>query len=380
MPARSVPCPSCGRRVASGRTECAACGADVASSTPTFAMVPVAADPADGRTTSSGSRPRRPKAAVIPEPGDPVAVAPADHAAPAPLPDAERAASEEADPGSRPVDADLAALLASASTARRDADAILEPSLGAVPPPDPVRRAGAYLPPSTSATGSRGPALAVAGSAARPFATPAPTWIDRRPLVPDAATAAAVATNGGTPVPARMQSALGAVSAGATGRQATTTRASAPDDEAVVPGRASVFADLPFDAPDDLAGWLVAIGSIGAVLSFVFPWAPEVLGSPSLGTSYFSQWGLASPMHIPPLLFIVGIAALAVLPNAVPTWLRTGILPVLAGGLLLGLTWPYLVGGFGGLLGTTFAAAAAILMVMGGGVELAPRREVARDQ
>ena len=363
MPARSVPCPNCGRRVASGRAECAACGAAMPTTAPPPTAIPDALD------TSAAPAPAPAPAFAPAGPATPTALAPGADAVPG-----------DPQPSSTSVDPGLAALVAAPASVNRDATAGLESSPDVDPEPAPGRRPGAYLPPSNwSAARSGGPTLAVAASAARPFGPAPASWSDRRPPDADGTPSAASLSLGGSYVSAPMRPAFDDASAGATDRSvATTSRATA--EAAAVPGRASVFADLPFDAPDDLPGWLVTIGSIGAALSFLFPWAPEVLGSPALGTSYFAQWGLASPMHLPPLLFIVAIGALAVLPNGVPTWLRTGILPILAGGLLLGLTWPYLVGGFGGLLGTTVAAAAAILMVMGGAVEVAPRREEGRGR
>lgn len=350
MAARSVACPSCGRRAPSGRTDCPSCGAALAAIATTAVAVPDSSDAGAGAALVARSSNRRSKAVSLETSAAGGAADPAD-AVDAGEPTATQPPA---------VDERLAALV-SAAASLRDGGADSERASDGGPDPAPARRPGAYLPPSTSSAGaSRGPTFAVAASASRPFAASAPSGeaasIDVAPYVPS---------------PPLM--ALAPAPAGAWTGPSAAVPASVSSAEELTPGRASLLADLPFDAPDDLPGWLVAVGSIGAAVSFLLPWAPEVLGSPAFGTTYFGQWGLASPMHLPPLLFIVAIAALAVLPNGVAAWIRTGILPVLAGGLLLGLTWPYLVGGFGGLLGTTIAAAAAILMVAGGVVALAPR-------
>jgi predicted lipid-binding transport protein (Tim44 family) len=57
------------------------------------------------------------------------------------------------------------------------------------------------------------------------------------------------------------------------------------------------------------------------------------------------------------------------MPSRVPSWIRTGVLGVLAGGLLAGLAWPYLIGGLGAGLGILCEAVAAVLLIAGGVVE-----------
>ena len=133
-------------------------------------------------------------------------------------------------------------------------------------------------------------------------------------------------------------------------------------------GRASLLADLPFDAPDSLAEWLVAAGSAAAALSFLLPWAPGTY-------SYVTSWGLSSAGRLPILALLVISAALAILPNRVATWVRLGVLGLLGGGLYLGLLWPFVFGDFGADFGAVIGAAAAIVLIVGGIVGVAPRRE-----
>jgi hypothetical protein len=123
--------------------------------------------------------------------------------------------------------------------------------------------------------------------------------------------------------------------------------------------------DLQLDLPDNVADWLVAAGAGIAAVGFLLPWSDAVVGAKNFG-GYTDSWGLAVPSHFLVLLLLAGVLTLAVIPNPVPSWIRTGILGVLVGGLLVGLTWPYLIGGFGASLGVLFEAVAAVLLVAGG--------------
>jgi len=136
----------------------------------------------------------------------------------------------------------------------------------------------------------------------------------------------------------------------------------------VVPGRAPLFADLPFDAPDTLAGWLVSIGGGAAALSFVMPWAPRVV-------NYADSWGLAAISHLPVLGLLVATVVLGVLPNRVATWVRSGVLGLVGGSLFLGILWPYVAGDFGAEWGSIVGAAASLVLIIGGTLGVAPRRE-----
>ncbi len=133
-------------------------------------------------------------------------------------------------------------------------------------------------------------------------------------------------------------------------------------------GRASFFADLPFDAPDSLTEWLVALGSVVAAMSFLLPWIPGTI-------SYVTSWGLGTPSRLPILLLLVVTAVLGILPNRVAPWVRSGILALVAGSLLLGNIWPIVVGDYGGAaFGVIVAAAAAVVLIAGGILGLAPHR------
>lgn len=107
------------------------------------------------------------------------------------------------------------------------------------------------------------------------------------------------------------------------------------------------------------AGWLMIVGSAVAMLGFLLPWSRTVIGAEGTGT-YFDTWGIANPSHV---LVVLGLAAalgLAIVANPIPTWIRTCCVGLLLGGLLVGLTWPYLFGPLG--------AGPGVLAILVGGV------------
>ncbi|MES2210167.1 MAG: hypothetical protein V4515_08280 [Chloroflexota bacterium] len=134
------------------------------------------------------------------------------------------------------------------------------------------------------------------------------------------------------------------------------------------PGDAPLLADLPFDAPNSLAGWLVAVGSGVGALSFLLPWTPGI-------AVFTSSWGLSSVSNLPILGLLIVTAVLAILPNRVARWVRSGVLGLIGGALFLGLLWPYVVGDFGAEFGAVVGAAAAIVLMVGGTLSVAPERE-----
>lgn len=138
------------------------------------------------------------------------------------------------------------------------------------------------------------------------------------------------------------------------------------------PGEASLLADLPFESPNSLPAWLIAAGSAAAIAGFLLPWSRAIPFA--TGFTYLDTWGLATPSHLLVLLLTVVSLALAILPNRVPTWLRTGVAGLVVGGLLLGLVWPYLLDGFGAMIGALVDAAAALLLVIGGLLAVRPQR------
>jgi len=142
----------------------------------------------------------------------------------------------------------------------------------------------------------------------------------------------------------------------------------APPAPVAQPGRASLFADLPFDAPDSISEWLVAVGASAASISFLLPW---VSGT----TSYLTSWGFSAPSRLPILALLVATAVLGILPNRVSLWVRAGVLGLVGGSLFLGNIWPIVAGDFGDAgFGAILGAAAALVLIVGGILAVAPRR------
>lgn len=207
---------------------------------------------------------------------------------------------------------------------------------------------GAYLPPSTAhraadaSTGRGHAAFATSGATAEALAVGG-TAGATSPTLPSAI---------GPTVPPASAGASGAAPA----RPAT-------------PGRASILADLPFDAPDELEGWLVTLGGGIGILGFLLPWRS------SLRTGlegYLDSWGLGIGAHLPIFFLVFIVTALVILPNRVASWVRTGVCGMVVGGLLLGLVWLYLGGG--AEIGAILTAVAGVLLVAGGALAVAPGR------
>lgn len=117
----------------------------------------------------------------------------------------------------------------------------------------------------------------------------------------------------------------------------------------------------------EIAGWFVIVGSTMSALGFLLPWSRVVIGARSLG-GYFDAWGLASSTHILVLLTTLAVLALGIVQTPVPTWLRSGVLGLGLGSLLIGLTWPYLVGPLGADVGVIVVALGGLALVVGGAV------------
>lgn len=139
------------------------------------------------------------------------------------------------------------------------------------------------------------------------------------------------------------------------------------------PTGVSLLADLPFAAPPDAGGKVVAIAAWVAAFGFLLPWSNLVIGAEGVG-GYVNSWGLATITHLPVLVFALAVGLVVILPRSPAPWLTGGVLAVVLGGLLLGLGWPYLVGGLGAQIGLFVEAIAAIALIVGGGLRLAPAR------
>lgn len=235
----------------------------------------------------------------------------------------------------------------------------------------PCPNCGAPVAPEAAACDACGQPIPVAGGRTAAWAA----------LPPEPSAEAAVAVDAGPPAEAAASPIPGAwlppSSVHRPGQPfpaATSAPPAAPPmtrpepGAAARPGEAPLLADLPFDAPSDLPGWLVLVGGGLASVAFVLPWAPLVFDF------YWDSWGLGSVERILVFLVAAVTTALAILPNRVGSWLRFGVLGLVVGGLGLGLTLPYLFGDFDVPLGVIVEAVGAVLLVAGGVVAARPSR------
>jgi hypothetical protein len=131
-------------------------------------------------------------------------------------------------------------------------------------------------------------------------------------------------------------------------------------------GDAPLLADLPFDAPDTLTGWLITGGAGLAALSFILPWTGGA-------ADYFLSWGLAATSRVLAFISVLALLWLSMTPNRLPSWVRSAVVPLVLGGVMLGLVWSSLFSGRPGL-GVFVALAGSILLVVGGILTVRPMR------
>jgi hypothetical protein len=155
-----------------------------------------------------------------------------------------------------------------------------------------------------------------------------------------------------------------------------------------IPARADADPRATLDAPDAAepaaeptwleatAGWLMIIGSAVAILGFLLPWSSTVIGAEGAG-SYFDTWGMASPSHVMVVLALLAVLGLAIVANPIPTWIRTCAAGLTLGGLLVGLTWPYLFGPLGAGPGVMSILVGGLMLGIAGVVDLVEARHAA---
>ncbi|HEV8401408.1 MAG TPA: hypothetical protein VGQ31_00085, partial [Candidatus Limnocylindrales bacterium] len=153
----------------------------------------------------------------------------------------------------------------------------------------------------------------------------------------------------------------GAAAMGGAGRQATSDSA----DSAAEPAADTAAETGIADRSIELAGWFVVAGAALSVLGFLLPWSRVVIGSANRG-GYFDMWGLASPSHVIVVAGLLGVLGLGVVPTTIPVWIRTGVLGLAAGGIMVGLAWPYMVGPLGADIGLLAALVGGIALGIGG--------------
>ena len=165
--------------------------------------------------------------------------------------------------------------------------------------------------------------------------------------------------------------------AGLTLSGAVAVTGSTAGSEAVAPERSATGVTDPARLAE-VAGWFVVVGATMAILGFLLPWARVVIGARSAG-SYFDSWGLASPTHVVVLGATMLVLALGIVRTDVPLWLRSGVLPLVLGGLLIGIVWPYEVGSLGADIGILVVGLGALAMVIGGVVTIWATRHAGVD-
>jgi len=211
----------------------------------------------------------------------------------------------------------------------------------------------------------------------------APSWPVNAPAAwPEPAVAAASATLAVAPQPVQAFAGPGAyvppapvVAAGPsaparewaghgpeTGSGSEAARDSAPKADSDMQARLLEFVK-----------WLSVAGAAFAAVGFLLPWGQVVIGSGDTG--YFGRWGIAGPWHLLVALAILADLGLALIDNKVPAWIRTGIVGLGLGSLLLGLVWPYLtLPALGAGPGAIIAAIGAAGLVVSGIIALVTDR------
>jgi hypothetical protein len=228
--------------------------------------------------------------------------------------------------------------------------------LAAAAPPRP----GAYLPPNSALPPS---------SVSRPVATAGPTGTNRP--VP-------LAGMGIAPTPGSMRAPATNSHGGGGADPAPPTTGNRATPGAALAALTSAFDGIDRDRIGEIAGWFVAVGSVMSVLGFLLPWSVVVIGASGNG-GYLDDWGLASPTHVLAVLVLLGVLALGILENPIPAWLRTGVIGLAVGGLLLGLTWPYTIGPLGAEVGATITFLGGFALLVGGAVASWATRHVQVD-
>ena len=200
-----------------------------------------------------------------------------------------------------------------------------------------------------------------------------------RPAVP-----AATATP--APLPNRWYTSSDDGAGAATATFATSPFSSSSFAAAATGGPGETQAPKPtgflshFHSPEGAGGWATAVGATVAAVAFLLPWARYGVAGTQGDRGYLGQWGLANPAYLLLLAGSVAVLLLTIVPNRLPKEARAVALPLLLGGLLLGLGWSYLTGPFGTGPGVDAMAFGAVLLVVGGILELRPDRRTATSQ
>jgi hypothetical protein len=329
MATRTVVCPNCGAAAAPGRYACAECGSLLAAVGPAKRVRERAAPPRDVAPNGTPAEAASERAG-----------APDDVAA-----DVESGSALEPEPVDDAMTGfdDNAPLAAARSAARRPEPTVLRdlvdddhdesgspaaappasaaPSwpppgdLGTIVRPESRTPAGAYLPPSAVLPPLDVPVPSAPAEAAR-HGAPAPSFLDR--------------------LSAWLSGAVGSVDVSASG-----------------PRRA------------------VLVGAAIVALGLLLPWVNTLPGSNPFA-NYLERWGLAGPgmwLVLAAAVILVMVAGSAGRPS---TWaLRVPAIGL--AGFVIGLVWPYLLGGQGRAIGVWVVVVGALVLAVGGILERADR-------
>ena len=167
----------------------------------------------------------------------------------------------------------------------------------------------------------------------------------RPPTLTLSSAAAGAGSSSGTSTSAALRMAV----AGSTSVGAERTRAMVIDGARLI----------------EISGWFVVGGAVLSMVGFLLPWSATVIGASGIG-GYFDSWGLANPTHLFIELGLLAVIALGILRTPVAAWLRTGVLGIAFGSLIVGLVWPYLVGRLGADVGVTMTALGGLALIIGG--------------
>jgi hypothetical protein len=369
MVIESRACPSCADSVPPGRLSCPHCGAVLASVAHRVAngvtMEPRAQAKRSGRAKRSSPAAAR-KAALTDDGWD---VVPDDAVQPDPIEPASEpvmdvpatvqrggwdADSDDAvqpvsfQPASNVLVSDVPTAVSRSPWPAAVAPEPLSPAPEPPPPPapesSPPPALGAYVPPASEPELHPAPLAPVPP----PLATAMPAELPPASILPRAWDPAAAAAGDGV------------VAAG----PATPARI----------GRIAM-PRIDRERIEETADAIMLVGSFGLVLSFLAPWADDVIGS--RGRGYMDTWGLAGSGHIALFLLALGVLALAVLQNPIGRWLRTGVAGVALGAFVLGLAWPYVVGPLGAGPGAMLAWLSGLVLFVAGIVSLLVLRHAA---
>ena len=425
MATKTVVCPECGSEAAPGRFACAECGALLASVALTPRAVPSAESAAADAAAADAAAPRHaaPDESPVESPGltddwdaavadslaggdATVAIAPDLPAEPSPAPewpDPEVARQVVATAGTRtatgePPDAagppatetsedaapfdENAPLAAAARAAHRAAvdravpdvlHRVDDPRLDEAPDDEPLDPADDVMAASRPEPGW--PPAGTIGTIVLPEPrTPAGAYLPPSAVLPPLDAP-------GVPVAAAAPAAGRAGAAGAAGPMGTqgadeAATAIAGRSAADALGRGAAALGDAFGSArisGDAARRAVAAGAAIAALGLLLPWVNSLPGT-SPFTGYLDRWGLAGPGLWLVFLALAGLAAVAASGGRAAGW-PVGLPALVGAGFLVGLIWPYTIGGGGRSVGIWTVGVGIVVLIVGGILERRSRHD-----